>query len=301
VQPESALDSVIVWTFVGTSHPLNVTHGANTTEWSGVFVASGDVMVEFSALGREAAILSQVTVVPRTNWFWADGQGITTSQGGSWPVGSQAMATVCRTAAACSPLVLPYSGHTHNNGYTRAPVSSGPNAGARYVLAVQMDAVMNALMNPYYQQGGAQHTLSGSDAQMCGTSSAGFYDYNVQCRSNSIAPFHEWHWGHEWQHIYNAMSFVNNYESIDPKRTLEQLVRSSDLLLDTEAGRLLASIPECVQRAAATHTYLTSFPGTTSDVWFWNPANGSFFFETAGLKTWLNQEDDSPLNPPCFV
>jgi len=252
IEPAEALEEVYVWTFNGST--VNASYGVNSTTWGGTLVQSGDVRVEFRAVGRDVTAGTKIEVVPRSGWEWSTADGITTAQGGmTWPASSASVGLVCRPGQTC-PLggggwiVQPNSGFGHGTGYLRAPVSSGPNSGAWFVTAVTMNLHMVALRNPDYLSGGTSYPATGADAQACGESSSdtvmvGFTNYNEQCRGQSMTSFETWMWDHEGLHISNA--------------------------IDNAASDSLQNIPGCVQRAAATHGHLATFAGIPTITWFW--------------------------------
>lgn len=61
VDPSSALDAVIVWTFNGVpNNNIYASYNADTTTWGGTLIYSGEVRVEFYALGRYEMIASSI-------------------------------------------------------------------------------------------------------------------------------------------------------------------------------------------------------------------------------------------------
>lgn len=266
---------------------------------------SGDVRVEFRAMGRDEIVSSTIKVKPRTGWQWSPGDGITLAQGGmSWPFGYAAIGTVCRPGQACPGgwVVQPQSGFGHGNGYLRLRIDEGPNTGAWFVTDVGMNLHAVAILNPDYLPGGTEYPATGADAEACGapgsaTVMIGFIDYNELCRNQSMIPFETWAWEHETQHMVNASDYVAQ-SFWDPRKRLEGIVAVSADGLDALVQAELENLPMCVQRAAATHDHLGYFRGIPTVTWFWQGA--SFYSLPQGSTWWYgNPNDPNPYASPC--
>lgn len=306
VDPPSALETVYVWTFNG--NPIHASSGVNSTTWRGKLVQSGQVRVEFRALGRDEIIASAIKVNPRLGWEWSAGDGITLEQGGmTWPSSYASIGAVCRPGALCpgGAIVDPSASFGHGNGYSRAQVPDGPNTGAWFVASVATDLHMAALINPDYLAGGSAYPATSADAIACGGSGSdtimvGFTAYNEQCQNQSMLPFESWAWDHETEHMMNAVGYVAQTPRWDPRVQLEDLVYPTAAELDADATSRLKDLPDCVHRAAATHDQLGTFPGIPTTTWFWQPQPAEFQEYPPGAEWWHGlASDPNPFASPC--
>lgn len=98
-------------------------------------------------------------------------------------------------------------------------------------------------------------------------------------------------------HMLNAVIFIEQTPSRwNPGVALEPLVASSAQGLDDAAADLLDLVPECVQRAAATHSQLQAFPGLPQDTWFRGAS--AFFYQLPQGAAWWSG-GPNPYAAPC--
>jgi hypothetical protein len=165
-----------------------------------------------------------------------------------------------------------------------------------------MDVDMTALVNPDFLSGGTQYPATGADAEACGASPTttvmvGFTPYNEACRGQTMVPFETWAWDHEAEHMTNAVDYISDNRRWDARNVLEDLVNASGPLLEADVADRLQDLPLCVQRAAATHGYLGTFPGLPTATWFWGATPGAFYQRQQGDQWW--PVGDDPFASPC--
>lgn len=289
VEPSALLDHVSGWTFSG--EVVQVSSSWSGASWSGPVVESGEVRVDFRAGGRDAMVLSYITVLPRSgsDWTWLAGGSIQHTQGGvAFPDTSDAFGVTCRVGG-CGQMVVQPTSFSHGSGYSHAPVPSGPNTGAWYVTGVTANIHMGSALSPAMLPTGPLRP------QSCGgLSSVSAWDFNhLSCGGNGGSGwgsgFLAWAWDHEQRHADQATSFLQSAPQHDlPARAESFVSMSPSGLLDLINPVGNNAVP-CVQAGVRTHIF---HPAPTFSIWHWSSSQNTFIEQQP--VAWWNPDHPPP-------
>lgn len=291
VNPSSTLDYVAGWTFDGESHYRSVSHPGLT--WEGHLIDSGEVRVDFVAMGREAAVVSKVYVQPRAQGIWHQshwGSVITLSEGGSTsdctvsarPISGARIGWV--DAIGGPPCVGQMLMPRDPSGYTLAEVQTGPNEGAWYVSSAAIGFPSGSQIHPGLLPFAATSQLSDQvQADACrsalglgpGPVAVNFHDFNAGCMQVSgWGGFVPAVWAHERGHFEQArdallLSGNNLYSEIEGLVSSNPVFIHSAISLEYER---LDGIASSAASPEPTGNWTTPF-------WIWeNDFNHVFLF-----------------------
>jgi hypothetical protein len=297
--------SVQSWEWVGETFAMDpgliVSESSSTLVWQGIAVDGGTVTAHVVMGGTSQTLTDQFAVRDRP-WRWGPGD---------WHY-NQGAAPACSTARpapapdtlhigwnrnagvsiahcfdpAYHRWILPDPLQNPTDGYTLAPVPSGPNKGLWYVVSAQyrIDRVSN--LNPHLLPSGPPYPLGGAQSVECATAGiatpvvVNLYEFNKTCKGLDMDRLIAGAWGHEGRGAFGGKGHQGLAEAAaalpegDPLYLIERRTGLSESLLRVQVIAGVDQASSTIDEAAGEAFVTGNWPG--GPLWTWDAGSSAY-------------------------